>query len=92
MIDYSRHGNVDAHPDQFLTECRIACMICGILCILWYEKAWQDWLRVTYLDEEDISINIPVGCLGSVNDIASACLFLITDECGFMTGQTLDVN
>ncbi len=36
--------------------------------------------------------DIPVGRLGSVDDIASACLFLITDECGFMTGQTLHVN
>jgi len=36
--------------------------------------------------------DIPVGRLGDVNDIASACLFLITDECGFMTGQTLHIN
>ena len=36
--------------------------------------------------------DIPVGRLGSVDDIASACLFLVTDECGFMTGQTLHVN
>ena len=36
--------------------------------------------------------DIPVGRLGSVNDMASACLFLITDECGFMTGQTLHIN
>ena len=36
--------------------------------------------------------DIPVGRLGTVDDIASACLFLITDECGFMTGQTLHIN
>ena len=36
--------------------------------------------------------DIPVGRLGSVDDIAAACLFLVTDECGFMTGQTLHVN
>jgi NAD(P)-dependent dehydrogenase (short-subunit alcohol dehydrogenase family) len=36
--------------------------------------------------------DIPVGRLGSVDDIASAALFLITDECGFMTGQTLHIN
>ena len=36
--------------------------------------------------------DIPIGRLGSVDDIAAACLFLITDECGFMTGQTLHVN
>ena len=39
-------------------------------------------------DTEDI----PVGRLGSVDAIASAALFLITDECGFMTGQTLHIN
>ncbi len=36
--------------------------------------------------------DIPVGRLGSVDEIAAACLFLVTDECGFMTGQTLHVN
>jgi len=36
--------------------------------------------------------DIPVGRLGSVEDIASACLFLVTDDCGFMTGQTLHIN
>ena len=36
--------------------------------------------------------NIPLRRLGTVDDIASACLFLITDECGFMTGQTLHIN
>ena len=36
--------------------------------------------------------DIPVGRLGTVDDIAAACLFLVTDECGFMTGQTLHVN
>ena len=39
-------------------------------------------------DTEDI----PVGRLGHVDDIASACLFLATDDCGFITGQTLHVN
>ena len=36
--------------------------------------------------------DIPIGRLGSVDDIAAACLFLVTDDCGFMTGQTLHVN
>ena len=36
--------------------------------------------------------DIPVGRLGTVDDIASACMFLINDDCGFMTGQTLHVN
>ena len=36
--------------------------------------------------------DIPVGRLGSVDDIAAATMFLINDDCGFMSGQTLHVN
>ena len=36
--------------------------------------------------------DIPVGRLVSVDDIAAATLFLINDDCGFMSGQTLHVN
>ena len=36
--------------------------------------------------------NIPVRRLGKVDDIAATALFLINDDCGFMTGQTLHVN
>ncbi|MDA0263866.1 MAG: SDR family oxidoreductase [Chloroflexi bacterium] len=36
--------------------------------------------------------DIPIGRLGSVDDIAAAAMFLINDDCGFMTGQTLHVN
>ncbi|MDA1128007.1 MAG: SDR family oxidoreductase [Chloroflexi bacterium] len=36
--------------------------------------------------------NIPLRRLGTVDDIAAAALFLVTDDCGFMTGQTLHVN
>ena len=36
--------------------------------------------------------NIPLGRLGRGDDIAAACLFLVTDESGYMTGQTLHVN
>jgi len=34
----------------------------------------------------------PLGRLGSVDDIASACLFLVSEDSGFITGQTLHVN
>ena len=36
--------------------------------------------------------DIPVGRLGSVEDIAAATMFLINDDCGFVSGQTLHVN
>jgi 3-oxoacyl-[acyl-carrier protein] reductase len=35
---------------------------------------------------------IPLGRLGTVDDLAAACVFLVTDDCGFITGQTLHVN
>ena len=35
---------------------------------------------------------IPLGRLGHVNDIAAAVAFLATDDCGFITGQTIHVN
>lgn len=36
--------------------------------------------------------NIPLRRLGTSEEIAAACLFLVTDDCGFITGQTLHVN
>lgn len=35
---------------------------------------------------------IPMGRQGDVNEIASAILFMVTDDGGFVTGQTLHVN
>ena len=47
------------------------------------------------LDEsqkEAMLANIPVGRLGKVNDIATAVSFLASEEAGFVTGETLNVN
>jgi NAD(P)-dependent dehydrogenase (short-subunit alcohol dehydrogenase family) len=35
---------------------------------------------------------IPLGRQGHVDEIAATCLFLVGDECGFITGQTIHVN
>ena len=35
---------------------------------------------------------IPLGRQGHVDEIAAACLFLVSDEGGFITGQTIHVN
>jgi 3-oxoacyl-[acyl-carrier protein] reductase len=35
---------------------------------------------------------IPLGALGSGEDIAAACIYLVSREAGYVTGQTLHVN
>jgi 3-oxoacyl-[acyl-carrier protein] reductase len=35
---------------------------------------------------------IPVGRLGVGEDISTACVYLASDEAGYVTGQTLHVN
>ena len=40
---------------------------------------------------ERIASSIPLG-IGSVDDIAAAAVFLASDEAGYITGQTIDVN
>ncbi|WP_432843032.1 3-oxoacyl-ACP reductase FabG [Dactylosporangium sp. CA-092794] len=43
-----------------------------------------------YIDQ--MTASIPLGRLGDVADIGHACLFLASDEAGFITGQTLVVD
>ena len=42
--------------------------------------------------DEQMAQNIPVGHLGTGEDIAAAVGFLCSDEAGFITGQVLGVN
>jgi len=35
---------------------------------------------------------VPMGCLGSVDDIANAVVFLASSDAGYITGETLHVN
>jgi 3-oxoacyl-[acyl-carrier protein] reductase len=35
---------------------------------------------------------IPLGRMGTANDVASAVVFLASDEAGYITGQVLSVN
>lgn len=41
---------------------------------------------------EAILSTIPAGKLGTGDDIANACVYLASEEAGYMTGQTLHVN
>ena len=42
--------------------------------------------------QASMAASIPAGRLGTVDDIAHACLFLATDEAGYITGQTIVVD
>jgi 2-hydroxycyclohexanecarboxyl-CoA dehydrogenase len=41
---------------------------------------------------EAMAKNVPVGRMGTGDDIAAACTFLCSDEASYITGQTLSVN
>ena len=44
-------------------------------------------------DQKDkINAGIPAGRMGTVEDIAGACIYLASDEAAYVTGQTLHVN
>ena len=45
-----------------------------------------DDLKAKYMEQ------IPAGRFGDPKDIANACVFLSSDEAGYITGQTLHVN
>lgn len=49
------------------------------------EDLGQDYLR-------QMESSIPLGRLGSVEDVAHAALFLASDEAGYITGQTIVVD
>ena len=55
---------------------------------------YNAFLRRIYPDEffDNASRNIPLGRMGQPIDIANAILYLVSDEGGYMTGQTLSVN
>ena len=41
---------------------------------------------------ENIVAKIPVGRLGKAEEIARGVVFLVADDCGFITGSTLSIN
>jgi 3-oxoacyl-[acyl-carrier protein] reductase len=51
-------------------------------------RANPEW----YQGRPPSATGIPLGRQGTVDEIAAACLFLVTDDGGFVTGQTLHVN
>jgi 3-oxoacyl-[acyl-carrier protein] reductase len=42
--------------------------------------------------KEELKVRIPLGRMGSARDVASAIVFLASDEAGYITGHVLNVN
>jgi NAD(P)-dependent dehydrogenase (short-subunit alcohol dehydrogenase family) len=51
-------------------------------------RANPEW----YHNRPPDAAGIPLGRQGSVNEIAATCLFLVSEDGGFITGQTVHVN
>ncbi|MDG2366657.1 MAG: 3-oxoacyl-[acyl-carrier-protein] reductase [Candidatus Marinimicrobia bacterium] len=47
---------------------------------------------ITDENKENLYLQIPLGRIGSPKDIATAALFLASDEAGYITGQTITVD
>ena len=47
---------------------------------------------LTVEQKEKLNAAIPAGRMGSVDDIAGACVYLASAEAGYVTGQTVHVN
>ena len=48
--------------------------------------------KLTDDQQDKILKNIPISRLGLPSDVASACIYLSSDEASFVTGTTLHVN
>ena len=60
------------------------------------DKEFENILRPKsfndFFGQDQILKNIPVSRLGLPSDVASACIYLSSDEASFVTGSTLHVN
>ena len=48
--------------------------------------------NITDENKKNLYSQIPLGRIGNPNDIATAALFLASDEAGYITGQTITVD
>lgn len=56
------------------------------------ERVAAIWDRRAEAERDEILARIPMGRLGTVDELAAAVVFLLSDLAGYITGQTLDAN
>lgn len=52
----------------------------------------NDYLEVSRSDPSELTLDIPVGRLGTPAEIAAAVRYLVSEDAGYATGISLDVN
>ena len=70
----------------------VACLLVVVshstLFLVHTARANPEWYR----GNPPNASGIPLGRQGHVDEIAATCLFLVSDDGGFITGQTIHVN
>jgi NAD(P)-dependent dehydrogenase (short-subunit alcohol dehydrogenase family) len=64
----------------------------GIIDTPMLRAARDDVINRTGAKDVDYASRIPVGRMGTADDIAAACLFLCSEMAGYITGQLIGVN
>jgi NAD(P)-dependent dehydrogenase (short-subunit alcohol dehydrogenase family) len=60
---------------------------------LYQIRGWgEPYFSINDKGQVDWAVQIPLGRLGSVDDIAAAACYLASDEAAYVTGQVIAVN
>lgn len=60
--------------------------------IILTERIEKRWLKRSEEEKRSLINEIPLGRVGSPEDVAQVVVFLASDESGYITGSTIDVN
>jgi len=67
---------------------RCNCVAAGAIASERVTEAW----KVAGLDEDEMGKSIPLGRLGTPDDMANTIVFFASDAAGYITGETISVN
>lgn len=72
---------------EYAPKVRVNCVTAGALAT---EELHQQYGGDAYVDK--VAATVPLGRIGTPADVAQACLFLVSDAAGFITGSNLVVH